>query len=67
MTLMPPTRTLAAKAGLAWASRYPRPRDAAAPGSLSPWLVYPSLLAAALLLWFMLGELILVMWRLPFP
>jgi hypothetical protein len=66
MTAMTPIHPIPPDASLAWARRYPRPQEATE-RRVAPWLVYSALTAVSLLLWFALGEMAVLLWRLPFP
>jgi hypothetical protein len=70
MTVMTPIHAIHSDASHAWARRYPRPQEETEPetaGRIAPWRVYSALVVVSLLMWFALGEMAVLLWRLPFP
>jgi hypothetical protein len=70
MTVMTPIHAIPPEASLAWARRHPRPEEETereTEGRIAPWRVYSALVVVSLLMWFALGEMAVLLWRLPFP
>jgi hypothetical protein len=67
MTVMASLDALMTRTGGMSARQTMRPRHAAVPAPFPPWLLYPSLLAAALVTWFGVIEAGLTVYRLLFP